>query len=114
MAKDCGCGQNIDCGCPIKDLSTDCILYTGEDLENLGIEQNTTLTDILIILDENIPYFRGGIKHKGKYNSTEVYRKNDVVEIDGSSYISLVNNNTENPIGSDLWELMVSKGDSGE
>lgn len=114
MAKDCGCGQSIDCGCPIKDLSTDCVLYTGDGLENLGVEQNTILTYILSTLDEEVPYFRGGIKHKGEYISGEMYRKNDVVEIDGSSYISLVNNNTENPIGSNLWELMVSKGDKGD
>lgn len=45
------CTTNTDCDCPVKDLSTDCVLYTGEDLECTGIVNNTILTDVLLQLD---------------------------------------------------------------
>lgn len=47
------CKQN-DCSCPIKDLSTDCILYTGPNLACSGIQSETILTDIIEQLDEFI------------------------------------------------------------
>lgn len=47
------CTQN-DCSCPIKDLSTDCILYTGPNLPCSGIESKTILTDLIEQLDEFI------------------------------------------------------------
>lgn len=47
MAQNC----NPDCGCPIKDLSTDCSLYTGENLPNSGVEKNTILTTVIKMLD---------------------------------------------------------------
>lgn len=55
----CNCGGTInnictnnDCACPIKDFSTDCILYTGEDLTCTGIEQNSILTEVFLQLDD--------------------------------------------------------------
>jgi hypothetical protein len=55
----CNCGgttnnicTNNDCACPIKDFSTDCILYTGEDLSCTGIEQNSILTEVFLQLDD--------------------------------------------------------------
>lgn len=52
------CGCNKPCGCPPtkigckeKDISTDCILYTGDNLECSGIEQNTPLTELIKQLD---------------------------------------------------------------
>jgi hypothetical protein len=47
------CAPN-DCSCPIKDLSTDCILYTGPNLPCSGIESKTILTDLIEQLDEFI------------------------------------------------------------
>lgn len=47
------CKQN-DCSCPVKDLSTDCVLYTGEDLVCSGIKSQTILTDLIQQLDEFI------------------------------------------------------------
>jgi hypothetical protein len=47
------CTQN-DCSCPVKDLSTDCILYTGADLACSGIKSKTILTDLIEQLDEFI------------------------------------------------------------
>ncbi len=43
-----------DCSCPVKDLSTDCILYTGDDLDCSGIKNKTILTDLIQQLDEFI------------------------------------------------------------
>jgi len=36
-----------NCTCPVKDLSTDCILYTGENLTCSGIPSKTILTDLI-------------------------------------------------------------------
>ena len=47
------CAPN-DCSCPIKDLSTDCVLYTGNDLSCSGIQSQTILTDLIQQLDEFI------------------------------------------------------------
>lgn len=47
------CTQN-DCSCPVKDLSTDCVLYTGNDLACSGIKSQTILTDLIQQLDEFI------------------------------------------------------------
>jgi hypothetical protein len=47
------CSQN-DCSCPVKDLSTDCILYTGPNLPCSGIESKKILTDLIEQLDEFI------------------------------------------------------------
>lgn len=64
----CTCGQNSlpynpcgtcnptpctpqDCSCPITDLSTSCVLYTGDDLACSGILSNQILTDVITQLD---------------------------------------------------------------
>jgi hypothetical protein len=47
------CKQD-DCSCPVKDLSTDCVLYTGNNLSCSGIQSNTILTDLIEQLDEFI------------------------------------------------------------
>jgi hypothetical protein len=58
----CGCSQTTitntnctcppeTCTCPIKDLSTDCVLYSGDDLACSGIEKNTILTEVIQQLD---------------------------------------------------------------
>ena len=43
-----------DCSCPVKDLSTDCILYTGDTLECSGIPGQTVLTELIQQLDSYI------------------------------------------------------------
>lgn len=55
----CNCNNkplcsNNDCSCPVKDLSTDCVLYTGDDLACSGIKSQTILTDLIQQLDEFI------------------------------------------------------------
>lgn len=55
----CGCNETPctglpECTCPVKDLSTDCSVYTGPDLKCSGIKSNTILSDVLIKLDEFI------------------------------------------------------------
>lgn len=48
------CKPVEDCACPVKDLSTDCILYTGDKLDCSGIENNTILTEVIKQLDTYI------------------------------------------------------------
>lgn len=52
----CGCNDvsNNTCLCPIKDLSTDCLLYTGLPLKCSGIDTNTVMTEVIQELDEFI------------------------------------------------------------
>ena len=58
----CNCGNTTtnticttctpnDCACPIKDLSTDCIQYTGDDLPCTEIKNGTLLTETIGQLD---------------------------------------------------------------
>lgn len=59
----CNCGNTIttssvcsscvpnDCACPIKDLSTDCIQYTGEDLPCTEIKEGTLMTEAFSQID---------------------------------------------------------------
>lgn len=46
--------ESNDCSCPVKDLSTDCILYTGGDLKCSGIKDKTILTELIQQLDNFI------------------------------------------------------------
>ena len=41
----------VDCACPVKDLSTDCIVYTGDYLPCSGIPKGTILTQTIQMLD---------------------------------------------------------------
>lgn len=45
------CPPEVECDCPVKDLSTDCSTYKGEDLECSGIKKGTILTEVLQQLD---------------------------------------------------------------
>ncbi len=53
------CGQTTDpcvegdttCNCPAKDMSTDCSVYTGDDLACSGILKNTVLTVVISDID---------------------------------------------------------------
>lgn len=49
------------CNCPAKDMSTDCSVYTGDDLECSGITQNTILTTVIQNLDTFICNTRDSI-----------------------------------------------------
>lgn len=54
MGCNCGkspCTEKPACTCAVKDLSTDCVLYTGEDLACSGITSNTLLTNVIEALD---------------------------------------------------------------
>jgi hypothetical protein len=46
------CSPATECSCPVKDLSTDCVQYTGDDLACSGIKKGTILTEFLQQLDE--------------------------------------------------------------
>lgn len=56
----CPDGDN-SCNCIQKDMSTDCIVYTGDDLECSGIKQNTILTTVIQNLDAFICNLRDEI-----------------------------------------------------
>ena len=54
MACNCGqtpCTQLPTCTCPVKDLRTDCSIYSGPNLECSGIESGTILTTLIQRLD---------------------------------------------------------------
>lgn len=53
--------------------------------------------------------------NKGTYNSETTYEINDVVTYQGSSYVSLGNNNQGNlPTNATYWSVVALKGDKGE
>lgn len=53
--------------------------------------------------------------NKGAYNSETTYEINDVVTYQGSSYVSLGNNNQGNlPTNATYWSVVALKGDKGE
>lgn len=45
------CNDTSIKSCPVKDLSTDCVLYTGEDLSCSGVSSNKVLTEVIKDLD---------------------------------------------------------------
>lgn len=64
MDKNCGCSEEIvhyeicntcppeqPCDCEIKDFSTDCSVYSGDDLSCSGIKKGTILTELFQQLD---------------------------------------------------------------
>jgi len=50
---------------------------------------------------------------QGSWSSLETYQRNDVVNYGGSSYISLVSNNTAVPTDTQGWLMLAEKGDQG-
>ena len=56
--EDTGCDnceeQTPNCACKEKDISTDCIVYTGDDLTCTGIKKGTLLTDVIAQLNSFI------------------------------------------------------------
>lgn len=48
------CEETKPCGCPIPDLSTECVVYSGEPLVCSGIETPNTLTQIIQKIDKFI------------------------------------------------------------
>ena len=48
------CSPSTECSCPVKDLSTDCVVYTGNNLSCSGILQGTILTELIEQLDTYI------------------------------------------------------------
>ena len=56
----------------------------------------------------------GDIIWTGEYDSSKTYNENEAVQYLGSSYVSVVNNNTETPSEtSNNWDLVAKKGDPG-
>ena len=47
----CSGNTGVPCDCVQKDMSTDCSLYTGDDLICSGIKKNTILTDVIGQMD---------------------------------------------------------------
>ena len=45
------CQPEVDCDCAVKDLSTNCIIYDGDDLPCTEIKKNTILTELIQQLD---------------------------------------------------------------
>lgn len=84
----CGCNQPKPCGCVVKpkgckekDISTDCVLYTGENLVCSGIQKNTILTDVIKKLDEFICNkfndFSGFVTLRNIGEGSEIYADDD-------------------------------------
>lgn len=77
------CTEQPPCTCAVKDLSTDCSLYTGEDLPNSGIKKNTILTEVIRRLDTFIVNkFNEAIKYltlKNVGDGAKVYKGIDGV-----------------------------------
>jgi len=48
------CQQEEKCACPVRDLSFDCLLWSGDSLACSGIEPNITGTQLIIQLDQFI------------------------------------------------------------
>jgi len=76
------CDQT-DCSCPVKDLSTDCILYTGDTLECSGIESQTVLTELIQQLDAYICTAIAGVSSSINLinvgTGTQIYKGVDVL-----------------------------------
>ena len=54
-----------NCSCPIKDLSTDCILYTGDNLDCISVLSGTILTEVIQELHEFICKFAEAVGGTG-------------------------------------------------
>lgn len=54
-----------------------------------------------------------GLTPKGDYDKTKSYEILDLVQYEGSSYVSLINNNLTD-VASDSWQLIAQKGNKGE
>ena len=54
-----------------------------------------------------------GLTPKGDYDKTKSYEILDLVQHEGSSYVSLINNNLTD-ISSESWQLIAVKGSQGE
>ena len=53
--------------------------------------------------------------NRGAYNSETTYEINDVVSYNGSSYVSLNDNNQGNlPTNTNYWSVVAEKGDKGD
>lgn len=72
------CQDPTPCDCPVKDLSTDCILYADDDLECSGITKNTLLTDVIKQMDAFICSVRDSISSNFQLlsigNGAKVYK----------------------------------------
>ena len=56
-----------------------------------------------------------GLENKGSYSSTVTYNKNNIVSHEGSSYMSLIDDNLNKPITDTTgWELIARKGLDGK
>lgn len=89
------------------DLNGNALLNVGTiDVSNLTLD-GQTITDIA-----SVPEWRGA------WITATSYAKNDLVKTAGNVYICLVSHTSAAAFNTDLtalrWELMVSKGDSGE
>lgn len=108
----CNCNESIDCSCAVKDLGTQCIVHTKNELPNLNKSINSSLSDILEKIDSEVPYWTNSIVPKGQWVIGTSYNKGDAVVYQGSGYVSIVNNNTYDPSNS-VWKLLVESGEPG-
>jgi len=90
------------CACPVADLSTNCIVYTGDDLPCTGIVKGTILTELIQQLDA---YICAAIEQL--YNSlnlvniglgAKIYKgvdgigRKEIRSITGSTYVDVAEN----------------------
>lgn len=50
----CKCEEIKTCECEVKDLGSNCVIYKGEYLPNMRVSNNTNLTEVFKIIDENV------------------------------------------------------------
>lgn len=65
-------------------------------------------------MEKQIILGRVGLVVKGEYSSNDPYSKYDVVEYQGSSYVSIIDNNSDTPNSSINWVVIAKKGETGD
>lgn len=93
------CNDTSMYSCPIKDLSTDCVLYTGDPLECSGISTNKIMTEVIQDLDSFICNKFNDILDFGDVTNvglgSKLYRG---VSVTGQKEIRTVTSNNQNLI----------------
>lgn len=92
--KHCNCATKNK-GCPYKDISTDCLLYTGDTLECSRIETKTPVTEVIKKLDEficeKVESITNHITLRNIGGGTEIYKGTNLL---GEKNISTLKSNS--------------------
>lgn len=122
--KGCGCSETTTeykkcnecspkpCDCEVKDLKTDCIIYSGEGLGCTGVEKNTPLTETLEQIDsyicESLEAINTSVNLVNVGDGVEVYKgidslgKREIRTITGGENVTI--SETENTVNISVTE----------